>query len=67
MLDFDAVNPKYPIPDYLYVGQEVAASKDGKVIQWCKVAIAFGNAAWVEFSDGEQLLINRYKLRIRRQ
>jgi hypothetical protein len=68
MLNLDAVDPKYPIPDWLYDGQEVYASFDGKTVVCCKVLQAFGDAAWLmNEKEGCEQLVSRWHLRIKRQ
>ena len=66
MLNLDAVSPGYPIPDYLYEGQEVYTSLDLETIVKGKVIVAAGDAAKLELKDGTVTRwIDRYKLRIK--
>ena len=67
MLNLDGVSPGYPIPDYLYEGQEVFTSFDGQTITKCRVVVAFGDAGWVVDGNGVEKLVSRWHLRIKAQ
>ena len=68
MLNLDAVNPDYPIPDYLYDGQEVFAPYDGSRCIRCKVINACGDSGRVSNdSYNFDKWFSRYHLRIKRQ
>lgn len=67
MLNMDATTPNYPIPDWLYDGQEVYTSFDLEKVVRCKVLVATGNAARVVSEDGKHdRWVDRYRLRIKR-
>jgi hypothetical protein len=66
MLNIDGVNPEYPIPDYLYEGQEVYAPFGEKCIK-CKVINACGDAGRVFNKElNFDKWYSRYHLRIKR-
>lgn len=66
VLNLDGVNPGYPIPDWLYVGQEVYTACRGKVIKGV-VTVAFGDAAQVENeNEGFSQIVSRYHLRVKK-
>jgi len=67
MLNLDAVNPDYPIPDYLHEGQEVYAPYDEKSCIRCKVLVACGDAGRVVNEKYNfDKWFSRYHLRIKR-
>ena len=66
MLNLDAVNPTYPIPDWLHEGQEVFTSFDGVTCVACRVAVACGDAARVTNEAlGIDRWVSRWHLRIK--
>lgn len=66
MLNMDAVSPGYPIPDWLYEGQEVYTSFDLKKVIKCRVLVAAGDAGRVVSENGEyDKWVDRYHLRVK--
>ena len=67
MLNLDAVNPDYPIPDYLFKGQTVYAPYNDTKCVKCLVEVAHGDAAQVVNENYKfNKLVSRYHLRIKR-
>lgn len=67
MLNMDAVNPDYPIPDWLYDGQVAYTSFDLKKVIKGKIIVAAGDAGRFVSDDGEyDKWVDRYRLRIKR-
>ena len=70
MLNFNTPEPDYPIPDYLYEGQEVIVSviHDGKCKGLrCKVIAAHGNHGRIaNEAYNYDRLISRWDMRIKK-
>lgn len=59
--------PDYPVPDWLYEGQEVIAPYQGATGVKCKVLVAAGDAARVvNEKRGIDRWYSRYALRVHR-